>query len=97
MNSAAPNHAQACLNNEVSVSNTSAAPCDQSEKARGATFFYHLFNTVSKSNTRSAQAQVEGCLERITRAQNGDGTWGRTHSDLHSLLVLDGLHRQGKL
>lgn len=64
---------------------------------RGAQLFYHTFNTLAHSTSRSAVRQVSNCLERLQRTQNSSGTWGRRHADLASLLVVDGLRRHGLL
>lgn len=64
---------------------------------RGASFFYHMFNVMAHSRSPNAVRQIERAIPRLIRSQNANGTWGRMHSDLLSLLVLDGLHRQGLL
>lgn len=63
----------------------------------GTPFFYHVFHVVAHASGRSARRQVETACVRLHRAQNADGAWGRTHRDLLSVLVLDGLRRQGLL
>ncbi len=62
---------------------------------KGTPFFYQTFNTVAQSGLPSARRQIERAMNRVSRSQNRDGTWGKTNKEFNTFLVLDGLHRRG--
>jgi hypothetical protein len=62
---------------------------------KGTPYFYRTFNTVARSNLPSARRQIERAIPRILRSQNRDGSWGKSHREFKTFLVLDGLHQQG--
>jgi len=62
---------------------------------KGTPFFYQTLNTVAHSSLPTARRQIKRAIPRILRSQNRDGTWGRTHIESNTFMVLDGLRRQG--
>jgi hypothetical protein len=57
-------------------------------------YFYRTFNSIASSSLPAARRQVERAMPRILRSQNRDGTWGKSHKEFKTFLVLDGLHQQ---
>jgi hypothetical protein len=59
--------------------------------------FYHTFHALSRSKKPAAKKQIENVLPSIIRRQNKDGSWGRSHQENTTFLVLDGLKNAGLL
>jgi hypothetical protein len=53
--------------------------------------FYHAFHALSRAKQEVALKQVGKALPALIRRQNTDGSWGKSHQETHTFLVLDAL------
>ena len=53
--------------------------------------FYHTFHALSRAKQEAAVKQVKKALPAILSRQNSDGSWGKSHAETHTFLVLDAL------
>jgi len=64
-----------------------------SGKWKGRIPFYMTFNALAHLNSANARRQCMAAVEGIVRAQNKDGSWGRTQKEWDTFLVVHALNR----
>jgi len=57
--------------------------------------FYHMFHALSRAKQEAAVKQVKKALPSLIRRQNQDGSWGKSHQETNTYLVLDALRNAG--
>lgn len=62
--------------------------------ARGIPF-YEMAYTLGRLPQKLGEAQLEKCLARAVRTQHRDGTWGQTHWEMKTFLLLPALRQAG--
>jgi len=60
---------------------------------RGKTPFYMTFNALAHLDSANASRQCVKAVESVVRAQNKDGSWGRTQKEWNTFLVVHALNR----
>lgn len=53
--------------------------------------FYHMLHALSRAKQEAAEKQVRKASPTLIRRQNPDGSWGKSHRETHTFLVLDAL------
>jgi hypothetical protein len=60
---------------------------------KGKTPFYMTFNALAHLDSANAGRQCVKAVESVVRAQNKDGSWGRTQKEWNTFLVVHALNR----
>jgi hypothetical protein len=64
-----------------------------SGKWKGRTPLYMTFNALAHLDSREANSQCRKAADAILKAQNKDGSWGRTQKEWNTFLVVHALNR----
>ncbi len=64
-----------------------------SGKWRGRTPWYMTFNALAHLDSENARRQCMAAVDGIVKAQNKDGSWGRTQKEWNTFLVLHALNK----
>ncbi|MBW1780786.1 MAG: hypothetical protein JRL30_08585 [Deltaproteobacteria bacterium] len=59
--------------------------------------FFQTVNALAHLNVDTADAQLHVAFRRLWDSQNRDGTWGRTHKEWNTFLVIHALKNKGHL
>ncbi len=57
--------------------------------------FYQTFNVLGHISGSSAEKQLQQAAVYLTEHQNRDGSWGRTHPEWNTFLIVHALKRKG--